>query len=301
MEEFARYLREKGRAERTVSGYLADLEHFSRWFADTAGKAFAPQLLSAQDLRDYRQYLLTVQHARPATINRRLAALRAYAAWARREGLLSLNPLEGVRGVREQERAPRWLERQERAALVRELEAMVNGARSEAWRRQAIRDKAIVYLLLYAGLRVSELCALEMSDIDLAPRSGQVLVRSGKGGKARAVPLNLDARRAVSDWQNVRGDYPTPFLFLGKGGEKLTPSGVQRRLSEIGARVGVELSPHRLRHTFAKNLVEAGVSLEKVASLLGHDSLDTTRIYLTPSQADLQEAVERLNGGYGLE
>jgi site-specific recombinase XerC len=94
---------------------------------------------------------------------------------------------------------------------VRELEAMVNGARTEAWRRQAIRDKAIVYLLLYAGLRVSELCALEMSDIDLAPRSGQVLVRSGKGGKARAVPLNLDARRAVSDWQNVRGDYPTPI------------------------------------------------------------------------------------------
>jgi len=99
----------------------------------------------------------------------------------------------------------------------------------------------------------------------------------------------------------VRNNFRTPFLFLGKDGEKLTPSGVQRRLSEIGVRAGLALSPHRLRHTFAKNLVEAGVSLEKVASLLGHDSLDTTRIYLTPSQADLQEAVERLNGGYGLE
>ena len=294
MQEFASYLRERGRAERTVLGYLADLAHFARWFADTAGRELAPRLLTAADLRDYRQYLLVVQHARPATVNRRLAALRAYAAWARREGRISGDPLEGVRGIKEQERAPRWLERQERSALVRELEAMVNGARSEAWRRQAIRDRAIAYLLLYAGLRVGELVALEVGDLDLGERRGEVRVRAGKGGKERAVPLNAEVRRALREWLAVRGDSPTPFLFLGKGGEKLTPSGVQRRLSEIGARAGVELSPHRLRHTFAKALVEAGVSLEKVASLLGHDSLDTTRVYLTPSQADLQEAVERL-------
>lgn len=241
--------------------------------------------------------MLQVQRLAPASANRHLAAIRAYVAWARSQGLLTLDPMEGVHGVAEQEHAPRWLTRAERGKLLRALELAVNGARTPSWRRQALRDMAMVALLLEAGLRVGEACALEVADLELGERSGQVLVRAGKGDKRRLVPLNAEARRALREWFAVRGESDSPFLFLGKGGKKLTPSGVERRLREIGRQAGVEVTPHMLRHTFAKSLVEAGVSLEKVAALLGHDSLDTTKVYLTPSIAVLQEAVERLRNG----
>ena len=120
-----------------------------------------------------------------------------------------------------------------------------------------------------------------------------MVVRWGKGGKRRTVPLNGAARRAVWQWLEVRPEGPSR-LFLGKGGKELTPSGVQQRLGELGRQAGVELTPHTLRHTCAKQSVDAGLSLEKVASILGHESLDTARVYLTPSLADPQEAVGRV-------
>jgi integrase/recombinase XerC len=293
---FREYLESLGRATLTVRGYVQDMRDFARWFEGTNGVELSPERLTSQDVREYRQHLLAVRRAKPALVNRRIAAIRAYVRWGRREGLIQGNPLEGVRPVREQERGPRWLTRQERNALVRELELMVQGSRTAHWRLQAIRDRAVVFLMLHAGLRVGELVALEVGDIELGERRGEVRVRHGKGGKERTVPLNAEARRALRDWLEVRPKAESPYLFVGKGGERLRDSGVQRRVAEIGRRAGVELTPHVLRHTFARMLVEAGVGLERVAALLGHESLDTTKVYLTPSMADLQEAVERVSG-----
>jgi integrase/recombinase XerC len=293
---FREYLESLGRATLTVRGYVQDMRDFARWFEGTNGVELSPERLTSQDVREYRQHLLAVRRAKPALVNRRIAAIRAYVRWGRREGLIQGNPLEGVRPVREQERGPRWLTRQERNALVRELELMVQGARTAHWRLQAIRDRAVVFLMLHAGLRVGELVSLEVGDIELGERRGEVRVRHGKGGKERTVPLNAEVRRALREWLEVRPKVESPYLFVGKGGERLRDSGVQRRVAEIGRRAGVELTPHVLRHTFARMLVEAGVGLERVAALLGHESLDTTKVYLTPSMADLQEAVERVSG-----
>ncbi|MGQ9555853.1 MAG: tyrosine-type recombinase/integrase [Anaerolineae bacterium] len=292
-EDFRQHLEGSGRSPLTVQGYLRDLDDLARWYRATSGQELRPQALSPLDVREYRQHLLAVRQLAPATVNRRLAAIRAYCHFCRTKGAMALDPTEGLSGAVEQEHAPRWLSRQEVARLLRSLEMAINGARTEAWRRQGIRDRAIVYLLLYAGLRVGELCALELADLELGERAGQVLVRWGKGGKRRTVPLNGAARRALREWLKVRPQGPR-WLFLGKGGKELTPSGVQRRLGELGRQAGVELTPHALRHTCAKRLVDAGVSLEKVAAILGHESLDTTKVYLTPSLADLQEAVDRV-------
>lgn len=294
LEDFRQYLEASGRSPLTVQGYLRDLGDLARWYRDTSGQELRPQALSPLDVREYRQHLVQVRRLSPATVNRRLAAIRAYCRFHRARGAMSLDPTEGVSGLVEQEHAPRWLSRQEVSRLLRTLETTINGAKTEAWRRQGIRDRAIVYLLLHAGLRVGELRALELEDLELGERTGQVVVRWGKGGKRRTVPLSGAARRALREWLEVRPEGPSRRLFLGKGAKELTPSGVQRRLQELGRQAGVELTPHTLRHTCAKRLVDAGVSLEKVAAILGHESLDTTKVYLTPSLADLQEAVDRV-------
>ncbi len=296
LQDFEDHLRQAGRADRTVRGYLRDLRLFARWIEQTTGEPLSPARLTPTDVRLYRQHLLAVEKAAPATVNRRLAAIRAYARWARETGRTEINAANGVRGVAEQQTAPRWLSRTEQAALLREAERDLAAARTEAARRQALRDRAILVLLLHTGLRVGELCALELSDLEISERKGSLRVRAGKGEKARTVPLNRTARAALREWLEVRPEAETPLLFVGKRGDGLTPSAVQRRLAALGRRAGVEATPHTLRHTFAKNLVDAGVTLEKVAALLGHASLNTTRIYTTPSQADLDRAVRALEG-----
>jgi len=286
LDSFASHLRDRDRAERTVQGYLDDLRAFVCWYEQTSGETFLPERLTPTDVREYRQWLVSRQAA-PASVNRRLAALRAYVHWLRGETL-------DVRGLESQKLAPRWLDRREQSALLRESERALNAASTDAARTQALRDRTILLLLLNSGLRISELCALRLSDVELTERKGKVIVRAGKGAKRREIPLNQPARQALRVWLEVRPE-TGEALFLGKRGEALTPAGIHRRLADLARRAGVEgLSPHTLRHTFAKNLVDAGVGLERVAALLGHANLNTTRIYVAPGERDLERAVENL-------
>jgi integrase/recombinase XerC len=294
IDRFLHHLVEQDRSASTVENYGRDLQTFARWFEQSNDSPFSALALTATDVREYRQ-LLRQKKAAPATINRVIAALRAFATWAVAAGELDASPIDGVRGVEEQPHAPKWLEKADQGRLVRALEAAVNAAKTEAAKRQAIRDYAIVIMLLNTGLRVGELCALERSDVQLSERKGSVKVRYGKGGKQRVVPLNLDARRALRDWLKARPQTDIEALFVGKRLEPLQSSGVQRLLAEYGRRAGVEVTPHTTRHTFAKRLVDSGVSLDRVAALLGHASLNTTRIYTTPSERDLERAVAQLS------
>jgi len=294
--QFTEYLTTQDRSPVTIRGYLADLEKFARWFEQTNGEMLTPQNLTAADLREYRQYLLTVQRAKPATINRALSAVRAYAAWAHTEGIIPANPVANIRGEKTGKPRPRWLTKQEEFRVQRELEKAVSAANTEQRRLRAIRDRSIVTLLLHTGLRVSELCALDLPDLTLTERKGDLHVRQGKGMKARIIPLNRVARNALRQWLSVRPavDADAVFVNLRGGMGRMKPRSVQDLLAVVSRRIGAKVTPHILRHTFAKRLVDAGVSLEKVAELLGHESIETTRVYITPSQQDLLNAVETL-------
>lgn len=284
-DKFSSHLQQQDRSEITIDGYLNDLQAFACWFEQTNGEPFSSSRLTPTDVREYRQWLISHQAA-PATINRKLAALRAFAQWA--------NVPFNVRGVEEQALAPRWLDRREQAALLREAEHILNAAITGPARLQAVRDRSILLLLLHTGLRISEMCALKMTDLELSDRKGKIVVRQGKGSKRREIPLNQAARQALKDWLGVRPQ-AGETLFLGRRGQALTPSGVYRRLADLARRAKIEhLSPHTLRHTFAKNLVDSGVGLERVAALLGHANLNTTRVYVAPGQRDLERAVEGL-------
>jgi integrase/recombinase XerC len=242
-------------------------------------------------VRDYRAHPLTVENRRPATVNRRLAALRRFVAWAKATKLVRELPTAGVRGVNTPKKAPKSLAKREVDRLVRQAE---RAGRVPSGRR----DLAVLEVLRQTGVRVGELCTLRLGDVVIGERKGTLTVRSGKGGKDRQVPLNADARRALAAYVAVRATSAEERLFLGAGGRPLGPQGVADLVAKHARRAGLEeVSPHTLRHTFARRLLDAGASLVDVAALLGHETIETTAVYTQPHPRDLERAVERLATG----
>lgn len=301
MKEFATYLREHDRSEVTIAGYVQDVRLFAGWFTAANGEELTPEAVTPLDVREYRSYLVDVKKQSGATVNRKLAAVRAWLTWAESEKVIEINPAASIKGIKLGEPDPRWLTRKQTYALLREVQkeeqlaaARAGGDVQHPAVVQARRDAAAIALLLHSGLRVGELVDLDVSDVQVSNRKGQVTVRYGKGGKERTVPLNVDARQAVKAWLDVRGKEGTRLL-VGRQGEPLTERAVQRMVARYGQRAKLDdLTPHVLRHTFGKTLADAQVPLDRVAKLMGHSDLNTTKIYTMPSSGDLANAVERV-------
>ncbi len=299
IEEFSAFLSEKDRSIVTVQGYLNDVALFARWYAEEHGEELVFGALTTPAVRAYKQHLLD-REAKPKTVNRRLAALAAFAAWAYQAGYMKeRNPVQGVTVVKQAPLAPRWLDKKQQAALTRTVDDEVEIAIRRYPRLNIThrRDAAIVHLILNTGLRVKEVVGLRLSDVLLTERKGTVIVRQGKGGKRREIPLNAQARKALQEYLNVRPEVETSSFFVGQSNDGIQEKTVQRAVKRFADAAGMgEVSAHMLRHTFAKSLIDKGVTLEKVAALLGHNDLSTTQIYTTPGEKDLQDAVEKLEG-----
>ena len=284
LQRFIEYLRSHDRSEQTIRSYSSDLKLFGKWFHETNREELTPQSITPIDLREYRRYLLEDRGFKPATVNRRLASISAFCEWAQEQGLADGNPCDEISIVPEVKTAPKWLTKREQYALVR---AVQKGNRP--------RDEALIMLMLHTGLRVGEVSNLRIGDISISPRKGEVIVRGGKGEKFRTVPLNSNLRKALNAYLSMRPSVNHDYLFVGQKGKRLRPPGIYYLVKKYGYGARIEdISPHTLRHTFGKNLVDVAVSLDRVAALLGHKNLNTTRIYTTPSLSDLQQAVERI-------
>lgn len=299
LDEFQASLLSEDRSLVTITGYLGDVRLFAQWFEKQSGEPLTPKALTNEAVRGYKQYLLD-QAAKPKTVNRRIAALAAYAHWLDQASYVknSRNPVQGVKAVREVALAPKWLDKKQRATLLRAVDKEVEDAvhRYPRLRLMYLRDAAIVKLILYAGLRVGEIIQLLMGDIILDERKGSVVVREGKGTKRREIPLNSKARKAILDYLRVRPEVESEYLFLGQRNEAVQSKTVQRAVIRFTEATDLkDVTPHTLRHTFAKSLIDSGVSLDKVATLLGHSNLNTTRIYTTPGVQDLEDAISGLD------
>ncbi len=292
--EFQSALEAEGLSGASVRNYLQDLRVFAGWFETVNGTGFSPELTTGVDLRLFRDQ--QIQTVRPATWNRRRAALGRFCRWLFMSGIVNYDPFQGIEKVGESELPPRWLSDHETHRLLRILEQAVNGSTTQAWRAQAARDQAMVCLMLYAGLREGEICALDWEDLKLGERGGKVIVRLGKGGKRRELPLNREARRALRLWSQFSGG-ERGAVFTGKGGGgRISARQVQRRLEAIRQAAGLDetVTPHALRHTFAKRLLDRGVQLTVVSKLLGHSRIATTARYVQPGWEDFEKAVEKL-------
>lgn len=290
---FLKHLESQDAAAGTIGNYRTTVAHFMAWFAEETRQAPDLANITSFDIRQYRDLLK--RGYKPATINRKLTNLSVFFRWGVVNGYTNDDPTQHIRRVSEQF-SPRWLTRPEIYKVLRRARQGVQLAsvkQLDYSRIIAVRTYAIVVVLLSTGLRVSELCDLKLGDIRLSEKAGLVTVRWGKGGKRRQIPLNTDARRALREWLQVRlGD--SPYVFVSDGG-RLSRQLVQWHLSQLGRESGVHLSPHLLRHTFGKSLVDAGEGLERVAQLMGHADVKTTAIYTMPSQGDLQRAVDKIS------
>ena len=237
--------------------------------------------------RDYRAHLKTARKRSASTVNAHLTALDHFYVH------LGLGRVQ-VRRDRLPRRAPRALDAREQKRYLRATE-----------RRPLARDRAIGRLLFYTGLRVSELAALDVDDVPLSARKGKVIVRSGKGGSSREVPLvDPSARAAQAEWNAERAAWPGasgPALFLNRRGGRLSSRSVDQLLDElamdadlVGDNGKPAISAHNIRHTFGTNLIRSGVDIVVVAELMGHGDLETTRLYSLPTEADVLAAVARL-------
>jgi len=284
LQRFIQHLRSHDRSERTVQSYSSDLKLFAKWFYETNREEPTPKSITPIDLRQYKHYLLENRGFKPATVNRRLASISAFCKWAEEQGIADGNPCDEISMVPEVRTAPKWLTKREQYALIRAVQKANNP-----------RDEALIKLMLHTGLRASEVSSLRIGDIAISPRKGEVIVRGGKGEKFRTVPLNSNVRKALKAYLALRPEVDLDHLFVGQRGKRLRPPGIYYLVKQYGYDAKIEdISPHSLRHTFGKNLVDADVPLDRVATLLGHSSLNTTRIYTVPSRDDLQDAVESI-------
>jgi integrase/recombinase XerC len=292
LQQFQNHLTLQDRSPATVRGYVTDLTVFTRWLERDLST------LKPADVREYRSALLK-NGAAAQTVNRKLAAIAAFGNWATQAGILTSNPALNVKSVETVALAPKWLDKKQRGDFVQALKDDLQKSKMRYPRLWVLRlrDAAVITLILNTGLRVSEVASLRVSDLLLTERKASLTVRAGKGRKQRVVPINTEARRLLDEWFTVRPDTSSEMLFIGQRGEPMQVRSVQLAVSRIAASAGLdEVTPHHLRHTFAKSLLNNGVSLEKVAALLGHESLDTTRLYVTPGERDLEDAVAGLVG-----
>lgn len=281
IKSYITYQKSTDKSPATLASYQSDLIQFAIWFESINGVEMNLGNITPTDARQYKQHLIDLD-LRPPTINRRLLSLKYFLEWGWDTKKIKYRfPLPKT--VKHSQSMPKWLTRTQQNQLLRHIEQYAN-----------VRDAAIVKVLLNTGLRVNELCHMKWSHITMSERKGKLLVNAGKGCKYREIPLNKDARLALFNLDYTIHAGSDVFVFNGQRGA-LSPRGIQLMLNRLHLPgvLGV-ISPHQFRHTFCKNLVDAGISLEKVAALAGHERLDTTKLYCQPSFADLSEAVEKI-------
>ncbi|WP_454931298.1 tyrosine recombinase XerC [Actinomyces israelii] len=295
-EAWARHLSlQRGLSGHTVRAYLGDLADLLTFLGVGEGpeEPVAPALASL-DLADLRAWLaqMSASGGSRATIARRSAAARTFSAWAHHGGLLAADVAARLRSPRADGRLPAVLTEEQAWALLaaaarraEEAALPAEGASKEggqgAARAVALRDVALLELLYATGVRVSELCGLDVADLDRSRRTMRVL---GKGDKERTVPYGAPASRALEDWLAVRGRIALRAaggaLFVGARGRRLDPRAVRDVVHRAAALAGVpDLGPHGLRHSAATHVLNGGADLRSVQELLGHASLATTQRY----------------------
>ena len=291
IDEFLSYERsEKGLSPNTVSAYGRDLRAF-RDFCVAA--KLDPRRLETDDLTDFLDRLRrgkapASRPLSPASVARMMVTLRSFFRFLLKEGRLDRDPSAKLGSPKRARSVPK-------AITVEDVARLVELPGDDLLGR---RDRAILETLYGAGLRISELVDLDIDDVDLDEKA--ILVRAGKGGKSRRVPLGRLAGDAIGAYTSItrpqlvarsRGR-PPPALFLNARGGRLSRQGCWKILKSYAGAAGLsrKVSPHTLRHSFATHMLDAGADIRVVQELLGHASLATTQVYTLVSSARLKEA-----------
>jgi len=268
-EAFLHHLTHVRRLSRhTLTNYRRDLDRFREWLDGGRGCTWGQ--VDQQRVRAYVAW----RHrggASGRTLQRELSTLRSFYRYLLREGLVGHNPAQGVRAPKTPRKLPATLDADQLCGLLDKGDDDP----------LALRDTAMIELFYSSGLRLAELIAIDVGDIDANDATLEV---TGKGAKARRVPVGSKALEAIARWLRVRGGYAgtdEPALFVSRRGNRIHPRTVQQRLQRWATMQSAtrNLHPHLLRHSFASHLLESSGDLRAVQELLGHSDISTTQIY----------------------
>lgn len=277
LDGFCEYLRQQGKSENTVKAYCQGVKEYMRWHEETFGKRM--KMLIRANVLDYISYLRTVKELNNRSVNAKLASLHSFNLYLISAGYKTEVVLtkEDYLKVQTAYASPSTVDRGE-----------VERFRQEILENNGIRDYAIVTILAYAGLRISECLELRMGDISLAAR--EITVRHGKGDKMRVVYFGDKVLNAVRGYLKSRPETENPYLFPGRGDSHLTRGQVNRIFNAHSA----SITPHTLRHFFCSNALENGYSIGELANQAGHSNVHTTLLYTNPTKEKMKEKANLL-------
>ena len=278
---FSSFLRTNGKSENTVKGYILDMNQYFKWFKESFGQECKE--LYRQNVLDYVNYLRNIKLNNAKTINHKLSSLRSY-----NDFLIS----SGIQKDKVIQRSDMLKVQLEYSSPTHVSELEVKQFLQKILESKNKRNYAIVTLLAYTGMRISEALSILLDDLNL--QTGECIVRNGKGNKQRTVLMNTKVRNAIRDYIKVRALYSTaeisPFLFLSRTNSTLNRTVVNR----IFARYSMKITPHQLRHFFCTNAIEKGLSIHEVANQAGHSNINTTLLYTNPDKTKLKRKMELL-------
>ncbi len=318
IQEFLSYLQfEKRFSEHTAKCYCADLQQFADYITNrsdvtasegepislaqhgggsstalaTETKPKVDKLLLLVHVNDVRAYLSILNEKKysKATIARKLATLRSFYKFLVKRNQLTSNPVALVRTPKQEKRLPRFLE-------YEQVKRLLETPPVDNW--LGARDRAIMETLYSTGIRVSELVALNMDDVDFL---GEVVHVRGKGKKERIAPIGSSALQVIQHYMEFRNkraqsnpNFDSKVLFVNKHGRRLSTRSVRRKMDKYLKMAGLDpqISPHTLRHSFATHMLNNGADLRSVQELLGHQSLSTTQVYTHLTTGKLKEVYE---------
>jgi integrase/recombinase XerC len=293
IQKFHKSLIKQDLADNTIQSYLHDLKLFKAWLYDFYQEDVELTLATTNDVRAFREYLSKIKRHKAASLNRRLQAVKRFYKWLiTNSKSITESPADNVRFIRrEKSTGPCSLTNKEIHALLRVAGQSLQGLSK--------RNYAVIQILLQTGMRIGEITSLQIRDLVLHDRSGYAKIIDGKGRKYREVPLNATARRTIKEYLETRDALtPEDYVFASKRGTPITIRGAQLILQTLAKKAGVDrvsISAHILRHTFAINYLNTNPgSLVELATILGHDSLDTTAIYTRVSKENLSESLEQM-------
>jgi integrase/recombinase XerC len=275
IDRFLEYLKlERNSSPMTVKSYAEDLFALRDFLSQDSGKVPEITALTTGNIRAFVAHLHSSGYA-ASSVSRRLSSVKSFCKFLCRQAVMERNPAEGLRSPRGGKRLPKFMATNQITAL---LEA------PPAHDPMGLRDRALLETCYGGGLRVAELVAIDLGDLDL--ETGIVRVQ-GKGKRERLAPIGKYAVQAIERWMAVRKPDTTASakhqkaLFLNKHGTRLTTRSVGRMIEKYLLQVGLDpkISPHTLRHTFATHLLDRGADIRSVQELLGHASITTTQIY----------------------
>jgi integrase/recombinase XerC len=276
-------------AAHTVRAYRADLAQFLGYVeAELEGD------LSKLERSHVRAFLVSLQQGEYArtSLARKLASLRAFCRWAKKQGYVEGDPTVGVFAIKQEERIPQFLR-------LREVETLMEAPDTAT--PDGLRDRALMEMLYASGIRAGEAHALNVEDLDLEDE--EIFIRHGKGDKERIALMGRTAIDAMRDYLMngrpllaARNEGPTDrAVFLNKFGRRLSDRGIRRTFDKYfrAASDRLKITPHTLRHTFATHLLDNGADLRAVQELLGHAHLVTTQVYTHVTTERMKEVYEK--------